>query len=181
MIVIFLWLSLSSSSSSSSSSSLSSSSSYLFTFQWCLLSRSPLSQYLILFLLTFVSEMVLLSRLLTSLRPQVSQKIRHICLPLRPDQADLLYICVGVIGTSDQLLYAQGWWLSLLELPGVQVSWDCWCSCGVDFPFSFFNFSSNWTIGFPDFSPMFGCKYFHLSQAAAIGASQGIAMLGSCL
>jgi hypothetical protein len=32
-------------------------------------------------------------------------------------------------------------------------------------PFSFFNPSPNSNIGVPDFSPMVGCKYLHLSQS----------------
>jgi hypothetical protein len=52
---------------------------------------------------------------------------------------------------------------------------------GVAIPFSSFSLSLKSSIGIPDFSPMVGCKYLHLSQSAAGRASQRTAMLGSCL
>ena len=53
------------------------------------------------------------------------------------------------------------------ELPGIQVSWQCWSSYGVAIYFSFFSPSPNSAIKGPNLSPMVGCKYLHLSQSAA--------------
>ena len=64
--------------------------------------------------------------------------------------------------TSPHTLF--GWWISLWELPGVQVSWHCWSSYGVAIPFSSFNPSPNSSIGVPDLSPVLACEYLHLSQ-----------------
>jgi hypothetical protein len=75
-----------------------------------------------------------------------------------------------VPGASDLTFYASAWWLCLLELPGVWVSWGCWSSYGVTLPFSFFNPSPNSTIGVPDLSPVVGCKHLHLPQSAAVGS-----------
>jgi hypothetical protein len=47
------------------------------------------------------------------------------------------------------LLNAPGWWFSLCWLSRVCVSWDCWFSYRVTFPFSFFNPSPISTIGWP--------------------------------
>ena len=69
-----------------------------------------------------------------------------------------------------------GWWLSLWELPGVQVSWHFWSSGGVAIPFSSVSPSPNSSTGVPDLS-LNGCT----SQSAARRASQRIAMRGSCL
>jgi hypothetical protein len=41
--------------------------------------------------------------------------------------------------------------------------------------------SLNPSLGVPKLRPMIGCKYLHLSQSAADGASQRTAMLVSCL
>jgi hypothetical protein len=41
-----------------------------------------------------------------------------------------------------------GWWLSLWELPEVQVSWLCWSFCRVPIPFRVFNPSSNSSSNF---------------------------------
>jgi hypothetical protein len=58
----------------------------------------------------------------------------------------LLYMC-WVPGTSSCMLF--GWWLSLWKLPGVQVSWHCWCSYRVVILFSSFCPSPNSLIGVP--------------------------------
>ena len=60
-----------------------------------------------------------------------------------------------------------GWWLSLWELSGVQVSWHCWSSYVVAIPFSSFNPSPNSSIGICKLSPMLGGGYLHLVQLAA--------------
>ena len=90
----------------------------------------------------------------------------------------LLYMCWGPWTSSSML---SGWWLSVWEISGVRVNWDCWSSYGVTLPLSFFHPFSNSTTGVPNFSPMVGYKYLHLSQSAACWASQRTAMLGSCL
>jgi hypothetical protein len=61
--------------------------------------------------------------------------------------------------------------LSLWELSGIWVSWDCRYSYGVTVSFSFFNPSPNSTIGGPDFSPMVACKYLCLSHSNAGSSS----------
>ena len=48
-------------------------------------------------------------------------------------------------GTSTCMLF--GWWHSLWELPGVQVSWHCCSSCVVAIPFGSFIPSPNSSIG----------------------------------
>jgi hypothetical protein len=71
----------------------------------------------------------------------------------------LLPMCWGP-RTSPCMLF--GCWLSLCELPEVQVSWYCWSSYGVATPFSSFSPSSNSSIGGLDFSSVVGCKYLHM-------------------
>ena len=56
-----------------------------------------------------------------------------------------------------------GWWLSLWDLPVVQVSWFFWSSYGVAIPFSSSSPSSNHSILVPNLNPVVGCKYLHLS------------------
>jgi hypothetical protein len=89
--------------------------------------------------------------------PQVS---RIGCIPAeaRPS-SPLLYICgrwEGWAWISPCML--PGWWLSLWELPGVQVSWDIGLPMGLPsasapsvLPLIF--------LGAPDFIPMVGFKY----------------------
>ena len=48
-------------------------------------------------------------------------------------------------GTSTCMLF--GWWHSLWELPGLQVSWHCCSSCVVAIPFGSFIPSPNSSIG----------------------------------
>jgi hypothetical protein len=59
-----------------------------------------------------------------------------------------------------------GWWLSLWELPGVQVSWDCCFSYGVAVFFSIIHPTPNSATGVlrsPDLSLMVGYKDLNLS------------------
>ena len=72
------------------------------------------------------------------------------------------------------------WWLSLWELLGIQVIWDCFPSYVVAIPFSFFNPSPNSTLPIPDLMSNGWEKYLHLPQPAACRAFQRMAMLGSC-
>ena len=60
-----------------------------------------------------------------------------------------------------------GWWLSLWEFLGVQVSWFYWSSCGVHIAFKAFNSSTNSSIRVPDLCPVFDCGYLYLFQSAA--------------
>ena len=48
----------------------------------------------------------------------------------------LLHMCVGSGGWT-RLCMLLEWWLSLWELPEVQVGWHCWSSYGVDVPHPF--------------------------------------------
>ena len=72
------------------------------------------------------------------------------------------------------------WWLSLWELLGIQVIWDCFPSYVVAIPFSFFNPSPNSFLPIPDLMSNGWEKYLHLPQPAACRAFQRVAMLGSC-
>jgi hypothetical protein len=71
--------------------------------------------------------------------------------------------------------------LSVWELPGVWISWDCWFSYGVNFPSASSILPLIKHIGVSDFSPLVGYKYMYLSQSAAGWASQRTAMLNFCL
>jgi hypothetical protein len=74
-----------------------------------------------------------------------------------------------------------GWWLSLWELPEVQVNWQYWSFYRVAILFSSFNPSPNYLIGVLDLLPVLGCEYLYLSQLTAGWTSQRTVMLGSCL
>jgi hypothetical protein len=60
-----------------------------------------------------------------------------------------------------------GWCLSVWEILGVQVCWDCWSSYRVAFPLSVFQLFPNSTTGTTSFCPLVGCKYLHLTLSAA--------------
>ena len=79
----------------------------------------------------------------------------------------LLYKCQGSHISWCMLL---GWWLSVCEISRIWVSWDFWLSYRVTL-LSFFQPFPNSTSGLPNFSPLIGCKYLHLSQSAACWAS----------
>lgn len=97
-------------------------------------------------------------------------------LPLGPDQAVSPQLCMcWEPQTSQCMLFVGG------LVPGVQVSWPCWSSCGIAIPFSSFSLSPNSSIGIPNPNPIVGCGYLHLSQSASGRASQRTAMLSSCL
>jgi hypothetical protein len=74
-----------------------------------------------------------------------------------------------------------GWWLSIWEILGVLVNWDCWSSYGVALLLSFFQLFPNLTTGVPSFCPLVGCQYLCLTHSAVCWASQRAAILGSCL
>lgn len=76
------------------------------------------------------------------LGPQISRGLTT-SSPLRPDQADLLYLCQGPL-TSLCMLLVGGSSLSSLGSGSA-----CWFSCGVALPFSF-NPSPNSTVGVPN-------------------------------
>ena len=86
-----------------------------------------------------------------------------------------------VLGAWTSSFMFSGWWLSLWELPGVQVGWQYWSSYGVAIPFSCFVLSCDSSIRVPYLSPMVGYDHLHLSQLDASRALQRTAMLGSCL
>ena len=78
-----------------------------------------------------------------------------------------------VPGASEQQCISFGWWLSLWELPGVQVSWHCCSSYGVVIPFSSFKPSPNSSIGLLDLSAMVGCEYLHLFSQLLVEPLRG--------
>ena len=49
------------------------------------------------------------------------------------------------------------WWLTLWELPGVQISWHCRSSCGFPIPFRAFNPFPNSSIWVPNIYRILGC------------------------
>jgi hypothetical protein len=51
------------------------------------------------------------------------------------------------------------WWLSVWEIPGVQVSWECWPSYGVALFLSFLQHFPNSTKGITSFCLLVRCKY----------------------
>lgn len=53
-------------------------------------------------------------------------------------------------------------WLSFWDLPGFQVIWFCWSSCGIPFPFRAFHPSCNSSTSVPDLSPILICESLHL-------------------
>ena len=80
---------------------------------------------------------------------------------------------VYVLGASDQLLYA-AWLVS-------QCVRDCWSSYGGS---AYQTESLSLSLiqpEVPQFRPLVGCKYLHLTLSATCWASQRAAMLGSCL
>jgi hypothetical protein len=101
--------------------------------------------------------------------------------PSSPTEArqdsSLLNMCQGP-QTSPCMLF--GWWLSLWELPGAQISWYSWSFHGVGIPLSSFSSFPNSSIGVSSLCLMLACEYY-LAQSAAGRASQRTAMLGSCL
>jgi hypothetical protein len=94
---------------------------------------------------------------------------------LRPD-SPLLYMWQNPDISCCML---PGWWLSVWEISGVQVSWDCWSSYGAALLFSFFQLCPNST-GVPRLL-FIGWLYLLLTCPAACWAFQRAAMLGSCL
>jgi hypothetical protein len=89
----------------------------------------------------------------------------------------LLYMCWG---THINWCVLPGWWLSVWEVSGVQVSWECWSSYRVSL-LSFFHLIPNSTTGVPGFCPLVGCKYLHLTPSGACWAFQRAVMIGPCL
>jgi hypothetical protein len=87
----------------------------------------------------------------------------------------LLYMCWG---PHISWCLLPGWWLSVWEISGVQVSWDCWFSYRVTLLVSFFQLFPNSTTGIPGFCPLVGCKYLHLTLSAACWPFGGAVMLG---
>lgn len=102
---------------------------YLFSFLFLFTSQIlPLQSSLIGFLLHLYSSLLLGGYLLQT---PVSLHLWH-SLPRRPDRVTFCYICAGP-WMSPCMLF--GWYLSLWELPGIQICWHCWSSCGVAITF----------------------------------------------
>jgi hypothetical protein len=79
-------------------------------------------------------------------------------------QSSALYVS----GALYQPCMLPDWWLSVWEISVVQVSWDCWSSYGISLLHCFFQPFLNSTTGVPNFSPLVGWKYLHLSQSASL-------------
>jgi len=88
-----------------------------------------------------------------SLGPQVSLGLGASSLTDSRSGSPLLYMCWGLHISWGML---PGWWLSVWELSGVQVSWDCWSSYRVTPLFSFFQLFPNSTTGVISFCPLVG-------------------------
>jgi len=126
---------------------------YLIYFQTNVTSRHPVPSWRVLLPIQplFASEKVPLLGILPPLGTTFS-----------PTEASaLLYVCWGHLTTPCKLI---GWWLSLWELPRIQVSWHHWSSYGFAIPFSSFNLSPNSSIGVPVLSLLPGCICICLSQ-----------------
>ena len=89
----------------------------------------------------------------------------------------LLYICWG---PHIRWCMLPGWWLSIWEILGFQISWDCWSSYRVIL-LSFFQLLPNSTTGVISICPLIGCKYLRLTLSAACWAFQRAVMMGPCL
>jgi hypothetical protein len=113
-----------------------------------------------------------------SLGPQISKRLGKLSPTDARPGSPLLHMCQE---PQTSLCVLPVCWLSLLEIPGFWISWDCWSSYVVALPFSFFKPSPNSTIGIPDYSAMVECKYLALNQFAAGRASHRTAMLSSSL
>jgi hypothetical protein len=73
------------------------------------------------------------------------------------------------------------WWLSVWELSGVQVNWDCWSSYRVTFLLSFFQLFPNSITGVTSFCLLAGYKYLHLTLSAACWAFLRVVTIGPFL
>jgi hypothetical protein len=67
----------------------------------------------------------------------------------------------------------RSWGSRLVEIAGIPM--------GSPSLLNFFQLFPNSTIGVPDFSPLVGCEYLHLSWSVSCWASWRAAMLGSCV
>jgi hypothetical protein len=94
---------------------------------------------------------------------------------LNLDPSVFCCICVG------SWCMLSGWWLSVWEILGVQVSWDCWSSYRVALLLSFFQLFPNSTTVVTSFCPLVGCKYLHLTHSAACWVFQRAVMMGPFL
>ena len=74
--------------------------------------------------------------------------------------AHVLHTCQGPLSS---LCMFFGQWLSLWELPEIQVNWLCWSSCGVSHCLQGLQSFPNSSI--PKLCPIFGCGYLHLFQS----------------
>ena len=94
-----------------------------------------------------------------SLGSQVSWGLGSSSLTEARPCSPLLYVCWGP-DTSWYIL--PGWWVSVWDISGIQVSWDCWSFYGVALLLSFYQPFPNSTTGVPGFCPLVGCTYMHL-------------------
>jgi len=84
-----------------------------------------------------------------------------------------LYMCWGPHISWCAL---SGWWFSVWEILGVQVSWEYWSSYRV-LLLSFVQLFHNSTTGITIFCPLVGCKYLHLTLLAACWAFRRALMM----
>jgi len=78
-----------------------------------------------------------------TLMPQISTKLGITSPTAARQGSPVLHMCSGA-QTSPGMLF--DCWLSLWELPGFQISWHCWSSCGVPIQFRAFNLLHNSSI-----------------------------------
>ena len=133
----------------------------------CPLSWSPLQDFFTSFPFPFASERVLPNPFTHPLTHPILPWGHEVSTGLSassPTEArqgsPMLHVYWGW-WTSPCMLFE--WWLSLWELPGFQVCWQCWSSYGANILISSFNPFPNCSIGVPGLSPMVVCKYLHLS------------------
>jgi len=87
----------------------------------------------------------------------------------------LLYMCWGPHLSWCML---PGWWSSVWEISGVQVSWDCWSSYRVALLLIFFQIFPNSTRGVSSFCSLVECTYLHLTLSVACWGFERAVMIG---
>jgi hypothetical protein len=74
-----------------------------------------------------------------------------------------------------------GWWSSVWEILGVQISWNCWSSYRAALLLRFFQLFPNSATGVSCFCPLVRCKYPRLTLSAACWVFWGTVMIGPFL
>jgi hypothetical protein len=118
------------------------------------------------------------TKTLQSLGSPVSSELGSSSLTESRPSSPLLYMCWRPHISWCML---PGWRLSVWEIAGVQVSWDCWSSYRITLLLSFFQPFPISTTGVTSFYPLVGCKYVHLTLSAACWVFQRAVIIGPCL